>query len=193
MHAHPHAIVVYPNRLKLLGWAALSAMFVVPVLLLRDTASAQADPRTPLVTFCGVPLFGIVMLFFLARALRPSPSLIVNDEGIVDRVSGVWPNGHLVPWSYIAGLVAVTTKQAFWKQRRLYIFLHDLTPESRAFLARSRWRGAIAGKMIRMTGRPHLLIMQTYLSTPIPDLLREIERLYPAQLHEHGIVIVADG
>ncbi len=193
MHAQPHGIVVYPNRLKLLGLAALSAVFVVPVLLLRNSASAQADPRTPLVTFCGVPLFGIAMIFFLARALRPSPSLVINDEGIVDGVSGVWPNGHLVPWSYIAGLVAVTTKQAFWKQRRLYIFPHDLTPESRVFLARSRWRRTTAGKMVHMTGRPHLLIIQACLSMPIPDLLHEIERHYPAQLHEHGIIVVADG
>jgi hypothetical protein len=98
-----------------------------------------------------------------------------------------------MPRSHIAGLVAVTTRQAFWKQRRLYIFLHDLTPESRASLARSRWRDAIADKMIRMTGRPHLTIMQTYLSMPIPELLREIERHYPAQFNEHNIVVVADG
>jgi hypothetical protein len=193
MHTHPHGIVVYPNRLKLLSLAALSALFFVAIFSLRDPANAQGDPRYYLAMFCGLPFFGFGSLFLLARALWPGPSLVINEDGIFDRISGGWRGVGLIPWSNIAGFDIETITYRFWKQRRLYIFLHDLTPESGAFLARSRWRGAIAGKMVRMTGRPHLLIIQTYLSIPIPDLLHEIERRYPAQLHEHHIVVVADG
>jgi hypothetical protein len=193
MHAHPHGIVVYPNRLKLLGWATLCALFFVAIFSLRDPSNAQGDPRYYLAMFCGLPLFGFGALFSLARALWPGPSLVINEDGIFDHTIGIWHSANTIPWSNIAGFEVVTIKHRLWKERRLYIVLHNLTPESRASLARSRWRGAIAGKMIRMTGRPHLTIMQTYLSTSIPELLREIERHYPAQLNEHNIVVVADG
>src|SRR5690349_10777946 len=182
MHPHPHGIIVYHNRLRLLGLAALSALFVVGILSLRGSPHAQADPRTPIVTFCGLPFFALGTLVILARALWPGPSLVINEEGVFDRISGGCRAAGLIPCSNIAALDTMTVKHRFWKERRLYIILDDLTPESKAFLARTRWRGAIAGKMLRITGGPRLLIMQSFLSMPIPDLLNEIERLYPAQL-----------
>src|SRR5579859_2208783 len=103
MHDHPHGIIVYPNRLKLLGLAALSAIFVVAILSLRGSPHAQADPRTPIVTFCGLPFFSLCMLVILARALWPGPSLVINEDGIFDRISGGWRGVGLVPWSNIAG------------------------------------------------------------------------------------------
>lgn len=192
MHAHPHGIVVYPNRLKLLGWAALCALFFVAIFSLRDSANAQGDPRYYLAMFCGLPLFGFGALFLLARALWPGPSLVINEDGIFDRTAGIWRSANMIPWSNIAGFEVVTIKHRLWKERRLYIILNDLPPNGKELLARSGWRGATLRWGIRMAGGPHLTIMQTYLSTPIPDLLRQIERHYPAQLHEHHIVVDAD-
>ena len=40
MHPHPHGIVVYPNRLKLLGFAVFSTMFFTATFSLRDPSNA---------------------------------------------------------------------------------------------------------------------------------------------------------
>ncbi len=192
---HNSGIVVYPNRRRLL---TMAGVFLGIAALLYETAN---DPKYAparisdqiILVVCLFPFLIGASALAIVSALWRRPTLIIADEGIYDYSSRNTRGSGLILWENIAVLYTLSRRHLVWTERELHIVLHTLPLDLAQSLNRmGRWKG-MALRLVEKAGGPQLMISQELLSMPIPDLLREIERLYPAQLHEHGIVVDADG
>jgi len=190
---YPHGIVVYANRRRLL---TMAGVFLGIAALLFAT---MRDPRYAptkvsdqiIVVFCIFPFLIAAIAFTVMQALWRRPTLIVAEEGIYDHASRVTNGSGLIPWENVALLYMLSRRHVIWTERDLYIVLHALPPDLALSLNRMGRAKSLAARLIEKAGGPQLKISQESLSLPIPNLLHEIERHYPTQLHEHGIVVDA--
>ena len=93
-------VVIYPKRLKLLGFAAGSLVFVLFGLYVA--VSPAPLPFVALVSYLGVPLFGLGFVYAVYRLCVPKPLLVISDEGLFDNASAV--GAGMLRWEEIAEL-----------------------------------------------------------------------------------------
>ena len=89
-------IVVYPNKRYLIAMAAGCLLFVggciYPLIYGykisgRDALGQFFKAITPGIFYIGAPLFSLPLIYICYRLLKPSPSVIINQEGIFDNAS----------------------------------------------------------------------------------------------------------
>jgi hypothetical protein len=151
-------VVIYPKRLKLLGFAAGSLVFVL--LGLYFFAAGMPLPLVVLTSYLGVPFFGLCFAYAVYRLLVPAPLLVISDEGLYDNASAV--GAGMLRWEEIAELVPYE----FAKQR----FIGVVPVDVGAVIARQPPLKRMMAKMNRgMAGTP-FNIPQNMLPMPIEEL-----------------------
>src|SRR6185436_15541060 len=68
----------------------------------RDTLGQFFNALTPGIFYVGAPLFSLALIYVCYRLLRPRPSVIINQEGIVDNASAL--GAGLIRWEEIEGM-----------------------------------------------------------------------------------------
>jgi len=154
-------LVVSPSRKKLAALAVAAAALVTAgiwaLLVYASTANATAiGTATRFFGFCGA--------YTVWRLVRPTPSLVINREGIFDNASAVGVG--LIRWDDISDL----REYRFMGQVFLGIHLRDRG----AFLARlPPWKRQLLRLNKYLVDAP-VNIPQVALPTTIAELLREI-------------------
>ncbi len=101
-------ITIYPNKRYLItmtiGCLAMVCACVLPLiygfeLSGRDSMGRFFRAITPEIFYIGAPLFSLLLIYACYRLLVPTPSVIINREGIVDNAS-VFSAG-LIRWEEI--------------------------------------------------------------------------------------------
>jgi hypothetical protein len=90
-------VVIYPKKLKLLGFAAGSLVFVLFGLY---AAARPAHVLLVLISYLVVLLFGLGFLYAAYRLCVPKPLLVISDEGLYDNASAV--GAGMLRWEEIA-------------------------------------------------------------------------------------------
>ena len=156
---------------------------------MRDPAYAPrklTDYLVPVLCIFPVLIAGAVAI--LIPALRAGPSLVIGEDGIFANPTGGRQGVNFIRWDNIVGIHATVEHRS----QQLCIVLHEPLPRMKAVLERPSLWAALSRKALEHSGGPKLPIPQEVLSIPIPEILREIEYRYPAQLHEHNIAVDAD-
>lgn len=189
MNIHPHGIVVYPNRARLFVMAGvLLGIAGLLVIVMRDPAYAPrklTDYLVPVLCIFPVLIGGAVAM--LIPALWSGASLVIEEDGIFANPTGGRHGVCFIPWDNVAGIHVTVERRSV----QLCLVLHEPLPRIKVVLEHQSLWAALSREALEHSGGPNLTIPQEMLSMPIPDLLREIERHYPAQLHKHGIVVDA--
>lgn len=197
----PHQIVVYPNRVKLLGYAltcSLGTAVSLFVCLLLVSGSRPVNLQLgvlatvlAVIEILGRLLIGTVMLAtalvlaavvvcIIYRILVRKPSAIINSHGIIDQCSLFAGGLGLIRWDEIENII-------------LYAYRKNL----KYFCITTHEKRAPANPLIRLFRRSITLFLldganlpQWLLSTPVNDIAAEIERCYQATLLVHEIDII---
>jgi hypothetical protein len=166
----PDATRYYPPRWRLLV-LALTCAFMTLLLFLPTTADSVFFAG---IGWLGVTVFGIATLVLLARALRPGPTVLIDDTGIYDRTT-LAPVG-LVRWNDITVVRKREIGRGFGAERLLEVILTNPA----AFRARPRnplgrlidlWRGLLK--------QPPVSIPGSMVSVPLSRVTEEIRRRRP--------------
>ena len=197
----PYQIVVYPNRIKLLGYALVylvTADIFLLVCLLLASATASAPPPPPgvlgtvlaVIAIVGSILIGVVMMALalvvamalvctIYRILVRKPSAILNSDGINDQCSLIAGGLGLIRWDEIENIA-------------LYAYRKNL----KYFCVITREKRAPASPLTRLFRRSITLFLvdganlpQWLLSIPVKELAAEVEHHYQAILLAHEIGI----
>ena len=72
----------------------------------RDSLGRFFQAITPEIFYIGAPVFSFALIYLGFRLLKPAPSVIINQEGIVDNTS-VFGAG-LIRWEEIEGMFIYT-------------------------------------------------------------------------------------
>lgn len=160
----------YPPRWRLLvltsGCALLAGAFAIATL--ADAAFWRG------LGWFGLVAFGLATLVLLARALRPGPTVLIDDDGITDRTT-LAPTG-LIRWSEITVVRKKEVGRGMGAERLLEVVLSD--PD--AFRARSRgvrWRAI--DRYRTMMKQPAVSIPGSMVSAPMQNVMDEIRRWRP--------------
>ncbi|GIP41205.1 hypothetical protein J31TS4_44850 [Paenibacillus sp. J31TS4] len=153
--------VEYPSRKKSFGLLVSALVFVLLGILL--TAVGLGEEESAAIAGIGIIctlFFGFCLAYLLLRFIRRTPSLVVDDEGIVDQSSAI--GGGRIRWDEMEDLkLYVFMNQAF-----IGIRLHD--PES--FLDRQgTWKRLLMKANRRMVDAP-VNIAQTAVALPLDEL-----------------------
>ena len=160
----PDALVLYPSRIKLLLFAALSALFVAGGFFMWSN-----DRNDQLIAIADWVFFGLMLLWFLSRLGQRVPALIVNQSGIFDKSSGL--SGYFLRWEEIDSVYISRLGQ----QRFLSIRLKD--PE--AFLSGfSGFKARMMRANMKLVGAP-LNISANTLPMKLDDLVAAIQQKSP--------------
>ena len=104
-------IVIYSSKSYLMAMAAaclLFAGFSTYFLIYgynisgRDALGQFLKLLTPGIFYIGAPMFGLLLIYVCYRLLKPTPSVIINREGIVDNAS-VFSAG-MIRWEEIKSM-----------------------------------------------------------------------------------------
>jgi hypothetical protein len=118
--------------------------------------------------------FTAATLVLLARALRPGPTVVIDDRGLVDR-TGLFPTGRLA-WAEIAALRKREIGRGFGRERLLEVVVVD--PDR--FRARPRgWPRRVADRYRRLIKQPEVTIPGSMVASPLSDLVGEARRRRP--------------
>lgn len=98
-------IIIYPSKAKLLLIAVGALLFVAGgIYFAIESESLNLSYwKIVLVSYIGVPFFGLCFIYAIYRLLKPQPSLVINREGIFDNASAV--GAGLIRWQEIAELI----------------------------------------------------------------------------------------
>jgi hypothetical protein len=162
----PDAIVLYPNRAKLVLLTVGGVVMMAASYFAWNNAE-EIEYRVAGVA--GLVFFGFCLLYFLLRFVKPKPSLIITDFGIVDDASAL--AAGLIRWDEIDNISIAT----FQRQRFLAVKLKD----TQEFLSRQPY---IKSRMMRMNislaGTP-VCIPGTSLPMTLEELLQTIQKKQP--------------
>jgi hypothetical protein len=101
-------IVIYSSKRYLLAVGAGSLLFVVASLYFiiygynisgRDSLGEFFRAITPEIFYLAAPLFSLGFIYACYRLLKPTPSVIINREGIFDNASAL--GAGLIRWEEI--------------------------------------------------------------------------------------------
>jgi hypothetical protein len=166
----PDATSYYPPRWRLL-LLALTCAFLTAVFALPTLAESAFWVG---LGWLGVTGFGIATIVLLMRALRPGPTVLIDDTGITDRTT-LSPTG-LIRWGEITVIRKKEIGRGMGAERLLEVILAN--PDE--FRARPRswlWR-AIDGYRALLK-QPAVSIPGSMVSAPLPRLMDEIRRRRP--------------
>lgn len=150
-------VVIYPKKLKLLGFAAGSLVFVLFGLY---AAARPAPLLLVLTSYLVVSLFGLGFIYAVYRLCVPKPLLVISDEGLYDNASAV--GAGMLRWEEIAELF----QYEFGGQR----FIGVVPVDVEAVIARQpRFKRAMAKLNGGMSPSP-FNIPQLMLPMPIDEL-----------------------
>jgi hypothetical protein len=160
----------YPPRGRLLllasGGALLAAIFAV--MTLGDIGFWQG------LGWVGLTGFGLATVLILARALRPGPTVLIDDTGITDRTT-LAPTG-LIRWSEITVIRKKEIGRGMGAERLLEVVLSD--PD--AF--RARPHGLLRRAIDRyrtLLKQPAVSVPGSMVSVPMQHVMDEIRRRRP--------------
>lgn len=158
-------IVIRASRGKLFGQFAAGLVFVAGGWALL-TLPSRYGLWAQFVGLVTMAFFGAVSVAVLYRLLHPAPVVIINDEGITDRASGV--SVGLIRWDQIDEV------KEYRSQGQL--FLGIVPKDVEALIAQQpRWKKSIIRANLRMGGAP-VNIPQTSIGVKVADLVQETER-----------------
>lgn len=166
----PDATRYYPPRLRLLLLALTCG--VLALVLFAPTRSSSLSLAG--IGWLGVTGFGLAMLVLLARALRPGPTVLIDDTGIFDRTT-LAPTG-LVRWSEITVVRKREIGRGYGAERLLEVILTnpaEFRDRPRGPLGRAiaRWRELLKQPLVSIPG--------SMVSVPLPRVMEEIRRRRP--------------
>jgi hypothetical protein len=118
--------------------------------------------------------FGGATAVLLARALRPGPTVLIDDDGITDRTT-LAPAG-LVTWGEIAVVRKREIGRGMGSERLLEVILSNpdefrSRPRSLLWRATDRWR--------ELLKQPAVSIPGSMVSVPLSTVMEEIRRRRP--------------
>lgn len=151
-------VVIYPNRLKLLGFAAGSLAFVLFGLY----AGGKPGPLSLVIFAYGVvvPVFGLLFAYAVYRLSVRRPLLVISDEGLFDNASAV--GAGMLRWEEIA--------EVFTFELAGQRFIGIVPVDMEAVIARQpRLKRAMAKMNRGMSGTP-FNIPQNMLPMPTEEL-----------------------
>ena len=195
-----HQIVVYPNRVRLLGYAltcslGTAASLLVVVLLASESGTVDQQwgvwaTVIAVVDILGRILIGAMLLAaalivaavavcIIYRALIRKPSAIITSEGIIDQCSLIAGGLGLIRWDEVEDI----TLYAYSKTLK-YLCVTTLEERTPASPLIRLFRRSITLSLLDGANLPQWL-----LSEPVKDIAAEIERRYQATLLAHEIVV----
>jgi len=159
-------LVIYPSKTKMLAMVVGSLMFVTIGVCFVVFREAMGVPLVGVVvvSYVGVPFFGLCFAYAAYRLLAPKPAVVVNEEGILDSASAV--GAGMLRWEEIAEVVVYD----FMGQRILGIVPVD----AEAVIARQRLLRRLSMRISRGMGLPPFNIPQATLPMSVDELLAQI-------------------
>lgn len=166
--------VIYPKKLKLLRNLLIAGVFVAIGVSLIDSgteANWMAKTARFITVYIGIPLFGLMGLACLMRIINPSPSLIINENGIQVLTFG----GATLRWSEISRIGI----EVYEKSRFLTVFPED--PAS--VMKRQSLLGRMATRFnASFMGRPQaIVISEDMVGMSLEALMEEITSRMPGR------------
>lgn len=174
-------IVIFAKKTKLLGLATgclvFEAFFIYFFIYGLPEGRAPFKSLIPGASFIGAPMCGVVLIYLCFRLLRPSPVVIINREGILDKAS-IFSAG-LIHWHEIKTMFVYRVID----QPMLGIIPFDSeviiarqSPIKRFFFRRLKWAStaapfAIPGGMLPMSADEFLAMIRRYRErlSPSPE------------------------
>ncbi|PIQ83458.1 MAG: hypothetical protein COV75_07425 [Candidatus Omnitrophica bacterium CG11_big_fil_rev_8_21_14_0_20_63_9] len=96
--------IVYPPKAKTLGWVAVGlALTVMSVLIVMFHDAMRVGTLIVWISGFGALFFGLGTVYMAYRFSVPTPALVVNRQGILDRSS--LAGMGMIPWEEIAAVV----------------------------------------------------------------------------------------
>lgn len=160
----------YPPRWRLLLLAAGCVLFAG----LFGIAALADPPVLQVLGWIGLTGFGLAAAVLIARALRPGPTVLIDDAGITDRTT-LAPIG-LVRWTDIIVIRKKEIGRGRGAERILEIVLSD--PDG----FRARPHGVVPRAIHRyraMLKQPVVSIPGSMVSVPMQQVMDEIRRWRP--------------
>jgi hypothetical protein len=158
--------VVFPSRRKLLLYAVGALIFIAGGIFILRTPSIPWFDKV-IGGYGGVAFFGLCLVYLLYRVIKPSPSLIINHEGIFDNASALGVG--LLRWSEIADVQIYQ----FLNQRFLGIVPTNVDRVLERQSAMKRW-------LLKMNQRYFVSapfnIPENVLPIRLEDVLAQIQR-----------------
>src|ERR1041385_4480948 len=98
-------VAIYPKKVKLLTIALGSLLFVILSFYVARNHAMGLDLWTIIIiSYVGIPFFGLCLVYAIYRLLVPKPAVVISDEGIFDNASAV--GAGMLRWEEIAHVFA---------------------------------------------------------------------------------------
>lgn len=195
MYGESQRIVIYPDRGKLIRYAALY-LVVTPLMAITgigplraalpdgsaQPAGAIFDVVLGLVVLAVSILLGALFLLTLYRVLVAKPSVIVTEDGIFDGCSLVAGGLGLLRWHEIEAIIP-----ALYRKGMAFVIVYPR--DARVALMR---RGALARLfllILNVTLPGAISLPEWLLPMPAGEVCERIRSAYPRTLQANGIGI----
>ncbi|MEY9096432.1 STM3941 family protein [Paenibacillus sp. RC84] len=158
----PNDLIIYPSTKKTIGLALAALVFVVLGVVFIGAGQSEEERSLGLVGIGGVSVvfFGACLVYLVYRLFNRKPSLIVNDEGIVDHSSAI--GGGELRWADIEEIMLYD----YMGQRFIGIRLHD----TETYLARQSGFKKALMKANQGLVQATVNITQTAVKMPLEEL-----------------------
>jgi hypothetical protein len=166
-------VAIYPKKVKLLTIAVGALLFVIFGFYLAQNRVAMelALWKVIVISYVGIPFFGLCLVYAIYRLLMPKPAVVISDEGIFDNASAV--GAGMLRWEEIADVFAYE----FMGQRMLGI----IPVNEEIVLGRQSRLKRVMAKMNKGIAEAPFNIPQNVLPISVDELLTRVEerRRYP--------------
>lgn len=181
-------IVIYTKKRYLMAMAAGSLLLVSACVYGlvygynisdRDSVGRFFKAITPEIFYLGAPVFSLGLIYLSYRLLKPAPSVIINQEGIVDNASAF--GAGLIRWEEIEsmfiyrvmdnpflGIVPVNLETVLARQPTMKRFLFKMNKG----MAHAPF--AISGGGLPMSVEELLSRIESYREALLQDRAREL-------------------
>ncbi|UVI30804.1 STM3941 family protein [Paenibacillus spongiae] len=155
-------LVVYPSPRKLLGLCAASIIFVLIGGGMIAISLSEEDSSVPILVIglISILFFGLCLIYVLYRLLNKKPSIVLDDQGIMDDSSYI--GGGLLRWDQIEEIMLYD----FMGQRFIGLKLVD----TQAFLTQQSGLKKVLIKLNRGMVKAPVNISQQGVTMPLGEL-----------------------
>src|SRR6185503_5052164 len=160
-------VAIYPKKVKLLTIALGALLFVILGFYLAQNRVAMelALWKVIVISYVGIPFFGLCLVYAIYRLLMPKPAVVISDEGIFDNASAV--GAGMLRWEEIADVFAYD----FMGQRMLGI----IPVNEEVVVRRQSPLKRVMAKMNKGIAPAPFNIPQTVLPISVDELLAKVE------------------
>jgi len=159
-------VAIYPKKVKLLTIALGSLLFVILSFYVARNHAMGLDLWTIIIiSYVGIPFFGLCLVYAIYRLLVPKPAVVISDEGIFDNASAV--GAGMLRWEEIADVFAYD----FRGQRMLGI----IPVNEEVVLGRQSRLKRVMAKMNKGIAEAPFNIPQSVLPITVDELLTRVE------------------